>query len=341
MLRPMFVLTSLLALGGVASAPASTSSEYFSGLQEALAGAGLNGFWNAITVARTTQTGRDLFDKLYTDDDFSLYPPVDGAWQSSSLDNPPANQDLVDLLSYHIVQGHLNSSTDIAPSRRHTVSPSLLRTANTLLPEDDTQVMVLQTDEGYEPNQSPENTSIIIRGDEWNATSQGVQFDYKNLKIQAIDKPSPLIKTISLTGLALATPRGASSYLDLMTHLNLNNTLQQCVGCTFFVPVDQAFVNAEADQAYRGLQLGQKSIVLFNHIINGTAVYSPKLKTGNVYETAAGQPLMFMNSGGGYGFVQVGRYRARFVRTDINVSNGVVHLIDTVFVEPDGDIDDK
>ncbi|KAK8845523.1 hypothetical protein IAR55_006238 [Kwoniella newhampshirensis] len=68
------------------------------------------------------------------------------------------------------------------------------------------------------------------------------------------------------------------------------------------------------------------------YIINGTVVCSPTLHTGSVYVTAAGQPLTYLTDGHNP-FVQVGRYRASILRADVPLSNGVVHLIDTLMVE--------
>ncbi|WWD22476.1 hypothetical protein CI109_106969 [Kwoniella shandongensis] len=325
-------LIAVLGIRQVASLPADNSTVYFSGLQSALSQAGLNNIWNAITVANTTQSGPGLISGLFSDDEYTIYAPVDAAWQASGLTDPPANGDLVSLLAYHIVQATLNSSTDIAPSRHHTIAFTELRSPTIDLPGDQTQVIVLQTAENATTGASPDNTTILIRGDSWNATSAGAQFTYKNLFIQPVDKPSPLLKTLSQSGLALEANLGATSAVNNIASLGLNDTVATCHGCTFFIPVNSAFDNDTANGNFSSFNATDQTSVLLNHIINGSVVYSPDLRDGSVYVTAAGQPLTYLSSGSDP-FVSVGKYRAGIVRSDIPVSNGVVHLIDTMLVE--------
>lgn len=62
-------------------------------------------------------------------------------------------------------------------------------------------------------------------------------------------------------------------------------------------------------------------------MIEGVTVYSPSLEPGDNFATASGSILAYaINSSGAYLFGNGGM--AKFVRTDIPVRNGVVHVCD-------------
>lgn len=75
-------------------------------------------------------------------------------------------------------------------------------------------------------------------------------------------KPSPLLNTMSSSGLALAANLGATSYVDAVSSLGLNTTVAACVGCTFFVPVNAAFSSSNLSSYNISGQTG----VLENHV---------------------------------------------------------------------------
>ncbi|WVQ62602.1 uncharacterized protein L199_000748 [Kwoniella botswanensis] len=335
MLKSTFLLLSALLSLSVQALPADNATAYFSGLESSLINNGLSGLWNAIVVANHTDTGPDLINKLYSDDQFTIYAPNNAAWESSGLSQPPANGDLVSLLSYHIVQATLNSSTDIAPIRHHTIAFTELRSPTVDLPGDQTQVIVLETAVNATTGQDVNDGTVLVRGDNWNATSAGDQFVYSNLHIQPIDKilavPSLLLETLSQSGLAIAANLGATSAISAISDAGLNDTLSsECHGCTFFIPVNAAIDGATK---FTGLGNDEKRNVLLNHVLNGSTVYSPDLNPGNAYITSAGMPLIYLAGDQGKKFVSVGQYRASILRSDIPVSNGVVHLIDTLMIE--------
>jgi hypothetical protein len=74
------------------------------------------------------------------------------------------------------------NATDIASPRSHTVTFSLLDEVD--LPGPQTQVIVLES--------APNTTDpvVLIRGDDWNATSIGRTSRYSNLNLQPIDRVS-------------------------------------------------------------------------------------------------------------------------------------------------------
>jgi hypothetical protein len=77
---------------------------------------------------------------------------------------------------------------DVADPRSHTIALTALRTDDMQLPGDQTQVLVLET--APEAPVSSNATTVLIRGDNWNATNVGAQQDYENLHVWPIDKVS-------------------------------------------------------------------------------------------------------------------------------------------------------
>ena len=71
-------------------------------------------------------------------------------------------------------------------------------------------------------------------------------------------------------------------------------------------------------------------------IINGTTVYSPFLQGSQEYTTTAGETLVFsVNASGQY--VTRGPITARIVQPDVLLSNGVIHIIDSVLADTEND----
>jgi hypothetical protein len=112
------------------------------------------------------------------------------------LSNVPDN-DLVDVLSYHVSHQRLEAvssyaqiapialnTTDVAPPKKKTIAFTLLANSDTLLPQGQTQVLALET----APNTT--ETSVYIRGTNWNASSIGYTKKYENVNVQAINRVS-------------------------------------------------------------------------------------------------------------------------------------------------------
>ncbi|RXW23538.1 hypothetical protein EST38_g2304 [Candolleomyces aberdarensis] len=131
--------------------------------------------------------------------------------------------------------------------------------------------------------------------------------------------------------------------------------LQEARGFTLFAPDSGAFTN-DVNQTIQQLQGNQTALaaLLQNHYINGSTVYSPTLMQLGVnsssddndssssevttYYSAAGEPFTFSYNSSGL-FVSHGNTyipAARVTRPDILVDNGVIHLIDRVLFDTEG-----
>ncbi|PCH33022.1 Fasciclin-domain-containing protein, partial [Wolfiporia cocos MD-104 SS10] len=101
-------------------------------------------------------------------------------------------------------------------------------------------------------------------------------------------------------------------------------------GFTLFAPNSSAIEAIASDLASLESNTTMLQILLNNHMINGTSVYSPEL-VGQNYTSAAGETLSFhINSTGQY--VTSGNTTALIVQPDVLLKNGVLHVIDHVLL---------
>lgn len=96
--------------------------------------------------------------------------------------------------------------------------------------------------------------SLCLRSFLWQVLT-----DDKQLTVQ----PNPLLTCLQ-GSLAEAANLGATSAISLISSLGLNDTLESCRGCTFLIPVNDAF--ASADSMLANLTTEQKTNILFNHV---------------------------------------------------------------------------
>ncbi len=121
----------------------------------------------------------------------------------------------------------------------------------------------------------------------------------------------------------------AGDFKTLLTALkvaNLTSTLESKGPFTVFAPTDKAFAalpKATLDQLLKNPKA--LAAVLTYHVIAGK-VLSKEVKTGNV-KTVNGQDVYIKVSNNG---VKVND--ASVIKTDINASNGVIHVIDKVLI---------
>jgi uncharacterized surface protein with fasciclin (FAS1) repeats len=117
----------------------------------------------------------------------------------------------------------------------------------------------------------------------------------------------------------------------LLRTTGLLTQLQQGESLTLFAPTDEAF-RALPDQVLATLMkpenLGQLTNLLKNHVIQGR-VTSQELSSGNI-ESLQGSPLNIDTSS-----EQVKVGEATVIETDLEASNGVIHVIDKVMILPE------
>lgn len=134
--------------------------------------------------------------------------------------------------------------------------------------------------------------------------------------------------TQNIVQLASATPQ-LSTLVTAIGAANLGATLSGTGPFTVFAPVNSAFQAVPADVLARLLETGNVAIlskVLRYHVVPGR-ILAADLREGQTVTTVEGTTLRITLAGG----ARVNN--ARITTTDIEATNGVVHLIDGVLTE--------
>jgi transforming growth factor-beta-induced protein len=133
------------------------------------------------------------------------------------------------------------------------------------------------------------------------------------------------------------TAVAAGSFTKLagaLTQAGLVDALKGTGPFTVFAPSDEAFAAFETANpgVLAGLSVAQLTDILKYHVVSGAAVESSALKDGQVVTTLNGAPALVKTEGG----VKV--QNAKVVTADVEASNGVIHVIDTIILPPANDI---
>lgn len=153
-----------------------------------------------------------------------------------------------------------------------------------------------------------------------NVTAQG-PVAAANLQVYVIDQVLTLPPNISAAATELLP-----TLATVAQQAGLLEPLEAASAITVFAPNNEAF--GAIQDTLGSLSSEQITTVLANHVINGTAVYSTMLGSGN-YTSAGGEPFTFASNSSGT-FVTSGNVTARVVQSDVIIQNGVVHVIDSV-----------
>ncbi|KLU92031.1 beta-Ig-H3/Fasciclin [Magnaporthiopsis poae ATCC 64411] len=164
----------------------------------------------------------------------------------------------------------------------------------------------------------------VFSGNGASAKVTGTNFNFTGGTMHIIDTvlSIPPNLTVALAQGNLGSLAGAA------TRANLVQPLSGIQELTLFAPNNEAFA-AVADVA-AGLTIEQLTAVLGYHVLNGTAIYSSDITDGARVTTIQGSGVTLTIKGGSV-FVN----KAKVVKADVLVKNGVVHVIDGVLI-PDG-----
>ncbi|MCS7083799.1 MAG: fasciclin domain-containing protein [Aquificaceae bacterium] len=114
--------------------------------------------------------------------------------------------------------------------------------------------------------------------------------------------------------------------LKAVKDAGLEETLANKCCFTVFAPTDEAFAKVPKDKLDALLKNKEElKKVLLYHVVDGK-VYSKDLKEGQKVKTAQGQSATISLKDG----AKIDN--AKIVKTDIEASNGVIHVIDTVIM---------
>ncbi|QRV73644.1 Fasciclin domain-containing protein [Ceratobasidium sp. AG-Ba] len=265
----------------------------------------------------TTDQGRELVSALQQGE-HTLLAPNDSAMDPAVLTEEP--EALAAVISYHVINGSFPASA-FAPPRTHSVAPTRLTNTNYVNMGGAPQVQVLE--------QGPGGDGLLVRQTTGNGTVTS-STAHENLVIHTL---SSVLMPPGDMKFALSSPlvgRAQGGFPQLGGALQKVGLLEEWnneASVTVFAPIDDAFTAIEATVA--GLSNDQLSSVLRNHIINGRVIYSDDFESTPSATAASGAQLNFSNEGNVL-YVTHGQNRARVMRSDVAIKNGVLYVLDAV-----------
>ena len=248
----------------------------------------------------------DLVTVLEADGPFTVFAPTDAAFAEAgidlaSFDTDEENATLVDILTYHVYSGSVESS---AVTDGLTVA---------MLNGDDATFTVAG--------------GVVSIGD-----AKVTQPDViaSNGIIHVIDKVlMPPADIVDIPATAASTGAHAS-LVAALTQANLVSALQADGPFTVFAPTDAAFAEAGIDLASFDTDEENATLVdiLTYHVYSGS-VESSAVTDGLTVAMLNGDDATFTVAGG---VVSIGD--AKVTQPDVIASNGIIHVIDKVLMPP-------
>merc|ERR1712203_147010 len=142
--------------------------------------------------------------------------------------------------------------------------------------------------------------------------------------------PAPAAPTKNIAELAIATPQ-LSTLLAAVKAAGLVDTLAGAGPFTVFAPTNDAFAKVPKD-ALNALLADKEALtaVLLRHVVPGAALTAQDVPVGSTdVKTAGGEEITVTRDN--YIKVNSSAGGAGVVAFDVLATNGVVHLVDTVF----------
>ena len=156
-----------------------------------------------------------------------------------------------------------------------------------------------------------------------------ITLDIENLSIVSSSRGSSSLKTIA--GTAAATP-ALSTLLTAVKAAGLAPTLDGKGDFTVFAPTNDAFdkLGGKVSLLLQPMNKDMLSAILVRHVLP-TRIMAGDIPRGTTkVKTVGGEEIEVINNGRGVS-IKSSAGTARVIKTDIMTSNGVVHLVDTVF----------
>ncbi|KAG9119923.1 hypothetical protein FRC07_004825 [Ceratobasidium sp. 392] len=289
------------------------------GLIDTLNQQGLTTFTTALTQYASTQQGQQDANN-FQNGNYTILAPTNQALDPVLPTLGNDTNALGTILSYHILNGSYGASS-IAPARSHSIAPTFLTNNTYVNLGGSPQVQVLE--------RSTDGNRIVIRRTTGNATVTN-STTYQSFTIHSVDSvlmPPGDLKAALSTGLVSRAPGGFTGFGGSLQKVGQLDNANNAANSTFFVPIDEAF--AAVNSTTSGLSNDQLNNILQNHIVNNNVIYSPQLNSSSAVNAASGAQLNFTTDNG-VSYVNYNQTRARILRSDVAVKNGVVHVIDAV-----------
>ena len=246
-----------------------------------------------------------LLETLQGPGPFTVFAPTDQAFTDAgidlaALDTPEGKETLSDILLYHVVAGAVPAAD---------VSECMTATAVNGHP------LAFTVGDGVMVNDASVSLADVN-------TSNGIIHVIDKV-LTPTDTPNDIPRTAQCTGVH-------NSLVSAVVQAELLETLQGTGPFTLFAPTDQAFADAGIDLAALDTPEGKATLtdILLYHVVAGN-VPSTALSECMTAEAVNGQSLSFTVGDS----VMVNG--ATVSIADVNTSNGVIHVIDTVLMPTD------
>ncbi|KAK0472694.1 FAS1 domain-containing protein [Armillaria novae-zelandiae] len=331
----MFVALALLATALPALAW-SNSSQYLSGLGQALQDAGLTTLGSQTSRLNNSILGRALLAKLVLGN-YTLFAPDNEAFANATNSSSLSNDDNLFALTilYHIVSGNFSANNGTNATLEAETYPNVT-IGRTLL--DDPSVVQLEGNKSQVLVWSNIDGQIEMYNQPTSVSVQNSTL-VENLLVNRINGVLLIPPNVSDV-LAAQNLTYLAGILDSTTVTSSNGTNETITdlldgdsvyGFTFFAP-DNAAIELEGSSLTSVTSNNTASLtILSNHIVNGTTIYSPSITASENLTSAGGEPLTFTTNSSGV-FVNSGGSSARIIKTDILCKNGVLHMLDRVLI---------
>lgn len=272
-----------------------------------------------------------LATTLATTSNITVFAPTDDAFNALVASSDQFNQasdilalsNLSDILQYHVLGSEVNSTTAVGLAG-NTTTP-LNTSANLAISGDANNLYI--------------NTSRVITDG-----VQTVDVDASNGIIHAIDKvllpPTPDAlsnenQTIAQLVTTLAEAQQGAEFKTLLAALKkaeLDDDLGTAGPFTVFAPTDAAFAALLSDLGITAQQLLDRSDlagILLDHVVDGNigSIAAYQANGSNVASKRGNNHAVSIDMG----TLKVAG--ASVVKTDVEASNGVIHVIDSVIVK--------
>lgn len=253
-------MSLLLALVTIISASllagAQDVASFLAGMQTTLTGAGLTKTATALGNINGTDAGQRLLGGIMSLPSATLFAPADSAWNDTVLNGD--TEVLVGILAYHVATLTVTPDSLTDPPSYDVVF-SMYRSSDGALPNDQTQVLVVQK------QVSPPGV-IILRPDS-NTTTTGDQMSYQQIIIWAV--PEIIVRPYDSLGIMdkniiYADNSAPVQMTNFCVTAHMADRWGACKGCTYFVPINQAI--AAISGTLYGLPGSTQVAVMENHV---------------------------------------------------------------------------
>jgi len=257
---------------------------------------------SAVSTLEAALGAADLVSALQGTGPFTVFAPRNEAFDALGSDIvgallEPENVDLLtSILTYHVVAGAAVRSSDL------------------------TNGQMVTTLEGQQLVIGVSGSTVTVNG----ATVVTANIEATNGIIHIIDEV--LVPEVDLVDTAILN--GFPTLVDLVRTAGLEATLRSTnggAGFTVFAPTEAAFA------ALAAVPSGQALVDVLTYHVVGATVPSTALSNGQVVTTVQGGTFT-VNLGGGVTITDAQGNTVNVILTDVEATNGIVHVIDEVIL---------